>query len=109
MFDREVSDLAFHDLLGAHDPVLDWINQRLTEEISTGAPGGRLYFDALALQAGVHLLRNYATVQFKPPRPQGRFGMVQARLIEDYIRHNLARNITLDELAGVCNCTPARW
>jgi len=109
MFDREVSDLAFHDLLGAHDPVLDWINQRLTEEISTGAPGGRLCFDALALQAGVHLLRNYASVHFKPPRPQGRFGTAQARLIEDYIRHNLARNIALDELAGACNCTPAQF
>jgi len=68
MFDREINDLAFHDLLGAHDPMLDGINQQLTHEISTGAPGGRLCFDALALQAGVHLLRHYATVQFKPLR-----------------------------------------
>jgi len=95
--------------LVAQDPVLDWVSRQLAHEVSIGAPGGRLCFDALTLQAGVHLLRNYATMRFKPPRPQGRFGSAQARLVEDYIEHNLARNITLEELAGVCNCTPAQF
>jgi len=109
MFDREVHDLAFHDLLGAQDPVLDWVSRQLTHEVSIGAPGGRLCFDALALQAGVHLLRNYATVRFKPPRAHGRFGSSQARLIEEYVEHNISCNITLEELAGACNCTPAQF
>jgi len=109
MFDREIGDLAFRDLLDAQDPVLDWVSRQLAHEVSNGAPGGRLCFDALALQAGVHLLRNYATLAFKPPRAQGRFAPAQARLIEDYIEHNLARNITLEELARVCNCTPAQF
>jgi len=109
MFDREVQEIAFHDLLGAQDPVLDWISCQLTGEIAAGAPGGRLCFDALALQAGVHLLRRYARVQFKPPRPQGRFGGMQTRLLEDYIEHNMTRNMTLAELAAVCNCSTIQF
>jgi len=109
MFEHEIRDLVFHDRLDAQDPVLDWISRQLAHEVSIGAPGGRLYFDALALQAGVHLLRHYATVHFKPPRAQGRFGRVEVRMIEDYIEHNIALNITLEELAGVCHCTPAQF
>src|SRR6185295_13773374 len=32
-----------------------------------------------------------------------------ARLIEDYIQQNISRNITLDELATICNCTPIQF
>jgi len=105
MFDREIADISFHDLVGAKSAELSWINQQLAAEISAAAPGGRLYFDALAVQACVHLLRHYATVKFKPPRPQGHFGRAEARRLEDYIEHNIARNITLDELAALCQCS----
>jgi len=30
-------------------------------------------------------------------------------LLEEYIEHHIARNITLDELAAVCNCTSAQF
>ena len=76
---------------------------------AAGGPGGRLCYDALALQASVHILRKYASVQFKLPSSQGRFRPVHARLIEDYIEQNISRNITLEELANICNSTPVQF
>jgi AraC family transcriptional regulator len=108
-FDRDAQSVELHDMLKVEDPILTWIGDRMVEEVAEGSPGGRLYYDALALQASVHILRKYASVQFKLPSSQGRFRPVHARLIEDYIEHNISRNITLEELANICNCTPVQF
>jgi AraC family transcriptional regulator len=108
-FDRDAQSVELHDLLKVEDPILTWIGDRMVEEVAAGSPGGRLYYDALALQASVHILRKYASVQFKLPSSQGRFRPVHARLIEDYIEQNISRNITLEELANICNCTPVQF
>src|SRR4051794_19437945 len=81
----------------------------MVREVSAGGPGGRLCYDAMALQASVHILRKYASVQFKMPCAQGRFRPAHARMIEDYIEQNIFRNITLEELANICNCTPVQF
>ncbi len=108
-FDRDAESVELHDLLRIEDPVLTWIGDRMVQEVSEGGPGGRLCYDALALQASVHLLRKYASVEFKMPCSQGRFRPAHARLIEDYIEQNMSRNITLEELANICNCTPVQF
>lgn len=108
-FDRDPEGIELHDLLRIEDPVLTWIGDRMVQEVSEGAPGGRLCYDALALQASVHLLRRYASVQFRMPSAQGRFRPAHARLIEDYIEQNISRNVTLEELANICNCTPVQF
>ncbi|MEW6642873.1 MAG: AraC family transcriptional regulator [Pseudomonadota bacterium] len=109
LFDQDVGAIELHDLLRADDPVLAWISDQMIEEVAAGGPGGRLCYDALALQASVHILRKYATVEFKAPCAQGRFRPAHARLIEDYIEYNIFRNITLDDLAAICNCTPVQF
>ena len=108
-FDRDAERVELHDLVRAEDPVLAWISDQMIQEVAAGGPGGRLCYDALALQANVHILRKYASVQFKLPRAQGRFRPAHARLIEDYIEQNIFRNITLEELANICNCTPVQF
>ena len=108
-FDRDVGKIELHDLVGIDDPVLSWISDQVTREVGAGAPGGRLCYDALALQASVHILRQYAMVQFKALSTRGSFRPAHLRLIEDYIDQNICRNITLDELAGICNCTPIQF
>jgi AraC family transcriptional regulator len=108
-FDRDAEAVELHDLVRADDPALSWISDQMVEEVAAGGPGGRLCYDALALQASVHILRKYAAVQFKLPCSQGRFRPQHARLIEDYIEANLSRNITLDELANICNLTPVQF
>ena len=108
-FDRDVGTIELHDLLGIDDPVLGWINEQMAHEVAAGGPGGRLCYDALSLQASVHIMRKYAAVKFKMPSAQGHFRPAHARLIEDYIQQNISRNITLDELAAICNCTPIQF
>ncbi|HMN70607.1 MAG TPA: AraC family transcriptional regulator [Rhodoblastus sp.] len=108
-FDSNIRRVELHDLLGAHDPVLNWINDQIVGEVASGSPGGRLCYDALSLQATVHILRKYACVQFRTPSAHGRFRPVHARLIEDYIAQNIARSITMDELATLCCCTPVQF
>jgi AraC family transcriptional regulator len=108
-FDRDVGVIELHDLLGIDDPVLGWISEQMVHEVTAGGPGGRLCYDALSLQASVHIARKYAAVTFKMPCAQGQFRPAHARLIEDYIQQNISRNITLDELAAICNCTPIQF
>lgn len=108
-FDRDVQSVELHDLLKVEDPVLSWIGDQMVQEVAAGSPGGRLCYDALALQASVHILRKYASVEFKLPCAQGHFRPAHARLIEDYIEQNISRNITLEELANICNCTPVQF
>lgn len=108
-FDNDIQSVELHDLLGIDDPVLNWINDQMVHEVAAGGPGGRLCYDALSLQASVHILRKYASVQFKMPSAHGRFRPAHARLIEDYIAQNITRNITLDELATLCGCTPVQF
>jgi AraC family transcriptional regulator len=108
-FDRDAEAVELHDLLRIDDPVLTWISDQMVQEVAAGGPGGRLCYDALTLQASVHILRKYASVHFKMPCSQGRFRPAHARLIEDYIEENISRNITLEELANICNCTPVQF
>jgi AraC family transcriptional regulator len=54
-------------------------------------------------------LRKHASLQFKLPSSQGHFRPVHARMIEEYLEQNISRNITLDELANVGNCTPVQF
>jgi hypothetical protein len=72
-FDRDIGAIELHDLLGIDDPVLSWINEQMVHEVAAGGLGGSLCYDALALQASVHILRKYAAVQFKMPCARGPF------------------------------------
>lgn len=108
-FDNDIHAVELHDLLGIDDPVLNWINDQMVHEVAAGGPGGRLCYDALSLQASVHILRKYASVRFKMPSAHGQFRPAHTRLIEEYIAQNISRNITLDELATLCGCTPIQF
>jgi AraC family transcriptional regulator len=108
-FDNEIGAVELHDLLGIDDPVLTWINDQIVCEVAAGSPGGRLCYDALSLQASVHILRKYASLRYKMPTAHGHLRPTHTRMLEDYIEQNISRNITLDELAGICNCTPIQF
>lgn len=108
-FDRDAQSIELHDLLKVEDPILTWLADQMVQEVAAGSPGGRLCYDALALHASVHILRKYASIQFKLPSSQGHFRPVHARLIEDYIEQNISKNITLEELANICNASPVQF
>lgn len=50
------------------------------------------------------LLARHGTRQTDMPRAFRE--ATRARRVQEYLKDNLARNVSLDELAGLCNCTP---
>jgi len=100
-YERQVREVALHDVLRAEDHVLAGIAACLTRESRQGGLGGRLYVESLKTQACVHMLRHYADVTFQVPVAFGALSQVQCRTLSEYIDANLDRNISLAELAGI--------
>lgn len=99
MFDREVSELELDDALKADDPHLYNASMMLAGEANRSRPGHTLLADALALQLRVLLLRNHANMVFKESPHRGGLTLRQQQHALDYIRDNLDRNLSLDNLA----------
>ncbi len=90
--------------------MLSWINDQMVQEVAAGGPGGRLCYDALALQAErAHPAQIRRDRVQDALRARQRSRPAHARLIEDYVEQNIFRNITLEELANICNCTPVQF
>jgi AraC family transcriptional regulator len=106
VFDQPAERMELRDVLRADDGVLERSAQYAAHEIAAGEAGGRLFVDALALQANIHILRNYASVTFRRPPAHGPFLRSHAQLIADFIRDNLDRNFSLAELAAVTGFAP---
>lgn len=101
IFGREVEALHLTNRLAADDPVLSAAAVRLGEEVRVGGLGGRLYVDALRCQMAVHVLRTHATVRLQDPPRRAGLSPAQRQTIVDYVRHNIAGDIALEDLAGL--------
>ena len=68
--------------------------------VRRGGDGSPLYAEALSIQLAVHLLRNYATCQFREKAPR-RLAPAQRRRLDDYIEANLEGALTIEGMATV--------
>ncbi len=100
MFDREVAELELRDVLKAQDPAVYRTMMMLAQEASASRPGSKLVVDSLTLQLGVQLLRNHANIVFEETSHAGGLTAAQQQAVTDYVHHHLARNLSLEELAG---------
>ena len=71
VYGRVIRGIELLDVLRADDPALSAIAGCLAREAREGGLGGRLYVDALKIQACVHMLRRYANVTFREPASGG--------------------------------------
>jgi AraC family transcriptional regulator len=101
VFERDIEDVELMDVLRAEDPVLTHLAMTLTHELKDGGIGGRLYVDALRIQACVHILRNYADVVFRKPKANGGLSQAQKARVVQYVEDNIEKNISLAELANL--------
>lgn len=103
-FDLNAADLVSED--GGTDPQVAHVGMALKAEIEAGYPAGRLYADSLTAALAARVLVRYGArppvVQDRPPSGSRR----ALREAEDYVNDNLARNVTLAELAGVARMSP---
>ena len=93
------------DLIEVNPFVLgqDWIIEQITRsfiyEMQNEALGGRLYFETLATQLAIHLLRRYCTFSAKLKQYDKGLSHQQLKIVTDYIEAYLETNIGLKDLA----------
>ncbi len=98
--------IAIAPQLHVKDTRIERICWGLLDELQSDAPLGRLYAESLGCALAVGLLKNYGPKV--PPRPAG---MPKGRLtrVLNYIRENIARDLSLAELAAVANVSPSHF
>jgi AraC family transcriptional regulator len=102
MQDKDVAEVTLHDVLHGSDPIITAISAEVLREVQRGGGGSPLYAEALSIQLAVHLLRNYATCEFRQRGPR-QLTPGQRRLLDDYIDANLADELTIEGMAAVLN------
>lgn len=100
MTGQDVAEVTLHDVLHGTDDTVTRISDEIRREVAGRGPGGALYAEALSVQLAVHLLRGYASLQFRAQPPR-RLTTRQRRLLEEYIDAHLGDPLTIDEIAGV--------
>ena len=84
--------------LHVKDPHIEHIGWAVKAELESSEPQGRLYADSLAMALAAHLLRRY-----RPATARNGRGLSRKRLsrVLDYVRTNIASDLSLAELANV--------
>jgi AraC family transcriptional regulator len=96
---RTMTEVTLRDILSLEDPVITGLVEAFQREAVAGGLGGAIYAEALGTQLAVHLLRNYAEIQFRRPAPARRLSPEQRKRTLEYIERHLDQTLTLDEIA----------
>lgn len=103
-FDRNYIEL--NPILCNRDPKLGYIARSFLAEMENDGIGGRLYSETLAIQLGIHLLRNYCTFPIKLKQYSGELSPRKLQAAIDYIQVNLENKIGLNNLAKITKTSP---
>ena len=106
--DLNPDTLELVERIGILDPQIERIGLALLEELRADGLAGRLYAESLAVMLAVHLLRTHASLgSRRMPRQQpGGLSRSALQQVTDYIEANLARDLTLVEIAAVAHLSP---
>ncbi len=93
--------------LHLRDPRIEHIGWAVKAELESPEALGRLYGDSLGLALATHLLRAYACVS----ETDSAAHLSRRRLarVLDFVRDNLASDLSLGELAGVAGVSPSHF
>jgi AraC family transcriptional regulator len=87
--------------MGIRDPHLEYIGCLLRAEREAGYPDGRLFVDSLAAALAARLLLRYGHPQTVAPVSKRQLPRWRLRNVCAYIEANLARDLSLPELASI--------
>jgi AraC family transcriptional regulator len=96
---RSMTEVTLRDILSFEDPIITRLVEAFQHEAVTGGVGGAIYAEAVGTQLAVHLLRNYAEIQFRRQAPGRRLSPEQQKRTLEYIERHLDQSLTLDEIA----------
>jgi len=78
----------------------------LHADLDDGSPAGRLYGESISLAVAVYLARRYGVPNQKTHEHRGGLPGHRLRLVVEYVRARLDRDISLTDLAGVAGMSP---
>jgi AraC family transcriptional regulator len=84
-----------------HDEHLTRLMLALHADLADGSPAGRLFGESLSLAAAVYLARRYGVPNHKPREHRGGLPGHRLRLVVEYVRSHVDRDIPLADLAAV--------
>jgi AraC family transcriptional regulator len=92
------------DNFGTRDPHLQSLAGRLLREVWTTGFGNLMYTEALAIELGIHLLRQYCDADHggdgRTPEASPRLAPHKLRRAKEFIREHLGEDLTLGRIAG---------
>jgi len=84
-----------------YDPVMHTMIQALKTDLEAGCPAGRLYGETFGTALAVHLIKQFAAEPVTLPEYKNKLTPIQTKLVLDYMDEHLAKNISLEQLAGL--------
>jgi AraC family transcriptional regulator len=100
--DDPVAGLRLAQQSGIEDPTLASLMHLMELDVVAGCPTGKLYGESLSLALAAHVAGHYSTGSIETVPRDGLARPVLTRVL-DYIGANLARDLTITELAAVAN------
>lgn len=118
--DRSLKELALQQFgaaeaylkppaLGTVDHTALRVAQLLKAELTKEHGPSEFYVEHLIAILGVHLLQAYASQEKEPKQFGGGLARKSARSLQDFLSANLARKISVSELAALANLSPKHF
>jgi AraC family transcriptional regulator len=106
-YDVEAIEGSLAPMLTARDRRLEGLVLAMRDEVKEGCPSGRLFAEAISIALVAYIAGRYATPG--TAHRASRLSPAQRRSISDYIRENLANDISVTELAAIVCMSPAHF
>lgn len=108
----DLPDLQLQPPPAGHvDPQALQMAQLITRELLEGA-ANELYVDSLMTVLGLHIVRGYSNAAaMRKSSKAGRGGLSEAgtRRVQEFLRENFSRNVSVQALANLCDLSPSHF
>ena len=94
-------DVELKPLFAIEDQQIRTLVSLLETEAKAGCPTGRMYGESLGMALAAYVLRKYSVFPAKTITYRGGFSKYRLRQVVDYIKSNLGKDNSLQELADV--------
>ena len=97
------SKFEFAEIYKEKDSLIQHIGLALLAEAESETPAGRLYAESLIQTLTLHLLKNYSTANLQQENTHGGLSGYKLRRVQEFINANLEEDLSLAEIAAVCD------
>jgi len=101
--------LRITNRLQTRDPQIEHIGWALKAEMESGYPSGRMFIDGLATSLAARIVRNHSSLARPARTPRAPMAARKLKTVLAYIEDNLARDMTLQEVAQVAGLSTSHF